>query len=171
MAGDLARPLIVTAQLESSDFAWLNALRRQHYPAERNHVPAHLTLFRTLPPSAEWEIRQILAGLVVQEAPRALIAGTKDLGGGVAFRILSDDLDRIREEIAKRLHGLLTAQDSAGWSAHVTIQNKVPPREARALIESLGSQYDRRPLGISGLGLHRYLGGGWDTLRVFPFRG
>jgi hypothetical protein len=94
-----------------------------------------------------------------------------NLGGGVAFRVASDELDAIRIEIANRLSGLLTAQDRAGWSAHVTIQNKVPPREARALIQALGSQFDRRPVKIAGLGLHRYLGGPWETLRTFPFRG
>jgi hypothetical protein len=171
MALDLARPLIITAEFDPADHAWLDGLRRQYYPAERNRVPAHLTLFRTLPPSAELEIRHILASIVAGQAPRALITGTKDLGGGVAFRVVSDELDRVRGEIADRLHGLLTVQDSAGWSAHVTIQNKVSPREAKALLHALGMQYDRRPLKISGLGLHRYLGGRWETLRVFPFRG
>ena len=102
--------------------------------------------------------------------PRAWIAGVMNLGGGVALRIASDELDRIREELAQRLRGLLTAQDSSGWSAHVTIQNKVSPREARALIEALGNQLDGRPVCISGLGLHRYLGGPWESLRTFPFR-
>jgi hypothetical protein len=94
-----------------------------------------------------------------------------DLGGGAAFRIASDELDTIRAEIADRLTGLLTAQDQAGWSAHVTIQNKVPPREAKALIQALGNQFDRRPIRIAGLGLHRYLGGPWETLRTYSFRG
>ena len=94
-----------------------------------------------------------------------------DLGGGVAFRIGSEELDIVRAEIADRLSGLLTAQDRAGWSAHLTIQNKVPPREAKALIQALGSQFDRRPVRIAGLGLHRYLGGPWQTLRTYSFRG
>jgi hypothetical protein len=83
----------------------------------------------------------------------------------------SDELDAIRSEIAARLHGLLTAQDAAGWFAHVTIQNKVAPREARALMHQLGIDFVERPVRISGLGLHRYLGGPWETLRTFPFRG
>ena len=103
--------------------------------------------------------------------PQAWIAGVMNLGGGVAFRIASDGLDGIRAEIAHCLRGLLTAQDSAGWSAHVTVQNKAPPREARALIDALGDQFLRRPIHISGIGLHRYLGGPWETLRTFSFRG
>jgi 2'-5' RNA ligase superfamily len=167
----LAGPLIVTAELGSDDFAWLNGLRRQHYPVDRNVVSAHLSVFRALPPSAEAEIRHLLAEIALRKAPRASIAGLMSLGGGVAFRILSDELDRLREEMSDRLHGLLSAQDVGGWIPHVTIQNKVPPREARALSESIGSRYDRRPVMVSGLGLHRYLGGPWETLRTFSFRG
>ena len=167
----MAGPLIVTAELAPADFAWLNELRRRHYPADRNQLPAHLSMFQTLPPSAEQEVRQLLSRISTAPAPRAFVAGVMDLGGGVAFRIASDELDNIRDDIADRLAGLLTAQDRSGWSAHVTIQNKVPPREAKALIQALGSQFDRRPIRIAGLGLHRYLGGPWETLRTFPFRG
>jgi hypothetical protein len=56
-----------------------------------------------------------------------------DLGGGVAFRIVSDDLDAIRAELADAFHGLLGAQDAGGWRPHITIQNKVRPKQARAL--------------------------------------
>jgi hypothetical protein len=166
----MAGALIVTGELASPDFAWLNELRRRHYPAERNQLPAHLTMFHAIPPSAESELRQLLRVMADASPPRGWIAGVMNLGRGVALRIASDELDRIREELARRLRGLLTAQDSAGWSAHVTIQNKVPPREARALIQALGSQFDGRPVRISGLGLHRYLGSPWEKLRTFPFR-
>ena len=166
----MAGALIVTGELAPPDFAWLNDLRRRHYPAERNQLPAHLTMFHAIPPSAESELRQLLRVIAEGSPPRARIAGVMNLGGGVAVRVTSDELDRIREEIAQRLRGLLTAQDSAGWSAHVTIQNKVPPRDAKALIQALGSQFEGRPVRISGMGLHRYVGGPWETLRTFSFR-
>ena len=166
----MAGALIVTGELAPPDFAWLNDLRRRHYPAERNQLPAHLTMFHAIPPSAESELRQLLRVMAEGSPPRAWIAGVMNLGGGVALRIASDEFDRIREELAQRLRGLLTAQDSAGWSAHITIQNKVPPREAKALIQALGNQFEGRPVRISGLGLHHYLGGPWESLRTFPFR-
>jgi hypothetical protein len=166
----VAGPLIITAELGSDDFAWLNGLRRQHYPVDRNVVPAHMSLFRALPPSAEAEIRHVLAEIASRKAPRAALSGLMDLGGGVAFRIVSEELDRLREEMSARFHGLLSAQDAGGWIPHVTIQNKVPPQEARALSNSIGARYDRRPLRISGLGLHQYLGGPWETLRTYSFR-
>ena len=164
-------PLIVTAELGRGDFAWLDQLRRAHYPAERNRLPAHLTLFHALPPSAEAELRRRLAELARRPAPPATIAGVMDLGGGTAFRIVSPALDAIRAELVHDLHGLLGAQDAGGWRPHVTIQNKVPNREARALQEVLQEGFVERSLVVAGLGLHRYLGGPWETLAVYAFRG
>ena len=93
-----------------------------------------------------------------------------DMGGGVAFRVASPDLDRIREELACDLHGLLGSQDSGGWRPHITIQNKVEPRVSRALIDSLRRDFSPRPLAISGLGLHSYLGGPWEKIAIYSFR-
>ncbi len=53
----MAGALIITAEMAVPDLAWLDQLRRRHYPAERNQVPAHLTMFHALPPSAEGEVR------------------------------------------------------------------------------------------------------------------
>lgn len=163
--------LIVTVELAAADFAWLNDLRRRHFPPERNQLAAHLTMFHALPPSSERELRSRLAHLAAGPPPLAQVSGLMDLGGGVAFRVASDDLDRIRDELANGLQGLLGAQDSAGWRPHVTIQNKVSPKTARALLAELEQGFRSRPLTISGLGLHRYLGGPWETLATFPFRG
>ncbi|HVL29354.1 MAG TPA: 2'-5' RNA ligase family protein, partial [Sphingomicrobium sp.] len=51
-------PLIVTAELAAPDLARLDGLRRLYYPPERNRLPAHLTMFRALPPSLEDEARR-----------------------------------------------------------------------------------------------------------------
>lgn len=167
----MAGALIVTAELAPPDFAWLDRLRRAHYAAERNQLPAHLTIFHALPPSVEGEVRTALSRLGAERAPRASIEGLMDLGGGVAFRVASPDLDRMRRGLAQDFHGLLGAQDAGGWRPHVTIQNKVRPKESRALLASLERDFRPRPLEIAGLGLHRYLGGPWEKLAVYPFRG
>lgn len=163
--------MIVTAELAPADLVWLDQLRRRHYPPERNQLPAHLTLFRGLPPSAEREVRQVLGRLAAEPRPDASVAGLMDLGGGTAFRVISDQLDWMREKIAGTLHGLLSAQDAGGWIPHVTIQNKVETRTARALKRSLEAGFSPRPLDIIGLGLHRYLGGPWENLQLYRFRG
>lgn len=166
----MAGALIIAAEIAQADFSWLEGLRRAHYPAERNLVPAHVTMFHALPPSSETEVRARLARAVKRRSPSATIAGLMDLGGGVAFRIVSPDLDALREELAAEFRGLLGAQDSGGWRPHVTIQNKVAPKVARAVKESLELDFRERPLAIRGLGLHRYLGGPWEKLAAYPFR-
>lgn len=167
----MAGALIVTAEIAPIDLAWLDQLRQAHYPAHRNQLPAHLTLFHALPPSAESEVRSTLARLAAERTPIASIEGLMDLGGGVAFRIVSIDLDQIRRSLAADFHGLLTAQDSGGWRPHITIQNKAAPKQARALKAALERNFRPRPLGITGLGLNRYLEGPWDHIATFRFRG
>jgi len=166
----MAGALIVTAEIAQGDFSWLEGLRRAHYPPDRNQVPAHLTIFHAIPPSAEPELRSRLARTVRARPPEAMVAGVMDLGGGVAFRVFSPDLDRIRDELADALHGLLGVQDSGGWRPHITIQNKVAPKVARALMESLERSFGPRPLAIRGLALHRYAGGPWEPVADYPFR-
>jgi hypothetical protein len=152
-------------------FAWLDGLRRRHYPADRNRVPAHLTLFHALPPSAEQEVRRSLARACTGAAPVATVAAVMDLGSGVAFRIRSEGLDSLRAELAVEFHGLLGAQDGAGWVPHVTIQNKVARGEAPKLLRQLETGFQPRPVAIKGLQLFRYLNSGeWEALARWRFR-
>ena len=167
----MAGPLIVTAELGEGDFARLDALRRAHFPPERNLLRAHLTMFHALPPSSEAEVRQVLADEARAAPPPATLARLVDLGRGVAFGIDSPALHAIRERIADRFHGCLTAQDAAAWRPHVTIQNKVEPAKARALRQALERDFTPRPVVIRGLELHRYLGGPWENLGRWRFRG
>ena len=167
----MAGPLIVTADFLAPDFAWLEGLRRAHYPAEQNRVPVHLTMFQGLPPSALDEIKHQLSLLSAQGRPRAAIAGLMSFTNGVAFRVVSDELEAIREAIAHHFHGLLSAPDAAGWRPHITIQNKVAPKVAKALMQELEQELRPRPLGIAGLSVHRYRGGPWETLAKYKFRG
>ena len=167
----MAGALIVTAEIAPADLASLDRLRRAHYPPERNQLPAHLTMIHALPPSAEGEVRRSLARLASGAPPRASIDGLMNLGGGVAFRIVSPDLDAVRQELAGNFHGLLSAQDRGGWRPHVTIQNKVSASVARRLLEALDREFQPKPLGIAGLGFHRYLGGPWELIERYSFRG
>jgi hypothetical protein len=146
-------------------------LRWAHYPAERNRVPAHLTLFHHLPPSVEGEVGRRLADYSATAAPAAAIAGILDLGGGTALRVESEGLEDIRYDLALALRGLLTPQDMAPWRPHVTIQNKVEPKEAKALQARLRAGFERRPLAIRGLALWRYLDGPWEPVKRWTFRG
>jgi hypothetical protein len=167
----MAGALIVTAELGASDQAWFDRLRTAHFPPARNFLSAHLTMFHALPPTSESEVRQRLADAARDPPPPAEIAGVMSLGRGVAYRISSPALTQIRETLARAFHGLLSAQDAQGWRPHITVQNKVEPSVARALMAQLQEGFEARPLAISGLGLHRYLGGPWEMVRTYPFRG
>ena len=41
---------ILTARLDPACFAWLDDLRRTHFPPSRNVLAAHLTMFHRLSP-------------------------------------------------------------------------------------------------------------------------
>jgi hypothetical protein len=163
-------PIIVTALFGPGDDGWLQQLRREHYPPELNRVPAHLTLFRHLPPSVEAELSSRLAAAVAVPPPAARISGIADLGQGTALKVESRALIGIREMLADAFHGLLAPQDESPWWPHITIQNKVARTEAKALQRRIAAAFEPRPLAIRALGSWRYLNGLWSPIRVHPFR-
>ena len=163
-------PIIVTALLGKADAAWFDALRRAHFPSERNQLEAHLTMFHHLAPSLEAELKHRLVGETRgTRSPAARVAGLISLGGGVAFRIESPDLADIRARLAEAFAPMLTPQDRAGWRPHVTIQNKVTPTEAKALLRVLEADFSPRPVSIAGLASWRYRGGPWEPLSRHMF--
>jgi 2'-5' RNA ligase len=164
-------PIIVSAVFGAADFRWVDGLRRAHFPPERNHLSAHLTLFHHLPPSALPELLTALSRACAGPPPPATITGLMNLGRGVAFRVSSPGLEAIRADLAEAFHGLLTPQDEAGWRPHVTIQNKVEPHVARALLAQLSEGFRQRPLVIRGLTAWYYRGGPWEEIRTLSFRG
>lgn len=163
-------PIILSARFGWEDFAWLNGLRRKHFPAERNQLDAHLTLFHHLPPSIEPELKQRLGQLTHRRPPSAMADGLLNLGMGTAIRIQSRELAILREALAQAFDDLLIPQDAASWRPHMTIQNKVPPAEARALQEQLGHDFRPRPVQIIGLAAWWYRGGPWELLARYRFR-
>lgn len=163
-------PIIVTATLGAEDFAWLDDLRRRHFPPERNQLSAHLTLFHALPPSVAPELDRRLVAACRGMAPAAQIIRPISLGRGVAFLIDSPGLVAIRRELAEAFATCLSPQDANGFRPHVTIQNKVSPGEARALLAELAEGFRPRRLEIAGLQSHWYRSGPWEPLRRHAFR-
>ncbi len=166
----IAAPIIVSALFGDEDFVWLNGLRRAHFPPERNQLDAHLTLFHHLPPSSKVELKRFLSGARRRASPPAMAEGLTNLGRGVAIRIRSPDLSEIRAKLAAAFARLLKPQDAAGWRAHVTIQNKVEPADARDLLAQLERDFRPRPVRITGLAAWWYRGGPWELIAGYPFR-
>ncbi len=166
-------PIIVAAEFGPADFAWLDGLRRAHFPPERNQIAAHLTLFHHLPPSLLPELdMRLKAATRGVKRPDAAIVEPMSLGRGVALRVRCDALVRIRTDLVEAFQGMLTPQDQAGWRPHVTIQNKVDPAAARALLATLTADPTiARPLAITGIATHYYRGGPWEPIARYRFAG
>ena len=164
-------PLLITAELPVDILEWADSLRRAHYPPERNRLRAHVTLFHALPPGVEDELLQILGYLARSKPPEARISGLMKLGGGTAIAIESPEMTDMHVEISKRMHGLLTDQDSRPLKLHITIQNKVDAAAARALQQQLGPQLRLTRFRFRGFGLYAWEGGLWRPIRSISFRG
>ena len=171
-ASVLTAPIIITAEMGKADQAWANGLRRAHYPADRNVVDAHITLFHHLPPSHIAEVKARLAALADEcPMPKARLSELMQMGGGVAYRVESPELISIRDALAEGFRGLLIPQDQARPRLHITVQNKVEPAVAKALYEMLSSNFQPRSLAINGLAAYYYRGGPWAQIGRWAFRG
>lgn len=169
VTGDPA-PIIVSALFGDRDFAFLNALRRAHFPPERNVIDAHLTLFHHLPPSITAELKhRLTVETRGRQRPKATLSALMSLGRGLALRVESPELEDIRNGLADAFSGLLTPQDRQSWRPHVTIQNKVASSQARALKEELETDFRPRPLEIVGIASWHYRGGPWESLSRHMF--
>ncbi|WP_411342311.1 2'-5' RNA ligase family protein [Sphingopyxis sp. J-6] len=156
----------------AADQHFFDAMRTAHFPPERNHLAAHITLFHQLPPSCLDELTRLIRAIAADTPPPAAsLREVYSLGGGVAFRIDSAGLLAIRDRIADHFFGALTAQDRGTPRFHITVQNKVTASEAKALLARLAEDFRPRPLAIAGLAAHHYRGGPWETAFAANFRG
>ncbi|WP_033923482.1 2'-5' RNA ligase family protein [Sphingomonas sp. 37zxx] len=170
MTDAVPAPIIVAAIFGGQDAAYLNRLRAEHFPPERNQLDAHLTLFHHLAPELARELKQrLVAETRGIAAPDARIAGVMSLGRGVALRIESPAIEEIRARLADAFAPMLIPQDRAGWRPHVTIQNKVEPAVAKALCQQIEAGFVARRLSITGLGAWWYRGGPWEALSRHMF--
>ena len=164
-------PFILTAMLPRDLHAWATALRTEHFPPERNYLEAHVTLFHALPPHCGDEIGRTLKSLAAQTAPLpARLEGVMSLGRGTALKLTSPELLDLRHDIADRFHGMLTGQDQHAPRLHITVQNKVPSAQAKALQAELEPQVMPRDFAFRGLALYRYRGGPWELVKDYVFR-
>ena len=165
-------PLILTARLQPESQLYFDQLRCRHFPPERNFLPAHLTLFHALPGENSAAIASQLNDVARREPPMEGSASRlRSLGGGVAFDIDCPRLVTLRASLARIWHSDLTRQDRQTPRLHITVQNKVSPGTAQALLGELSQSFQLLPLLFEGLDLWRYLHGPWAFVEGFPFTG
>ncbi len=167
-----AAPLILTLALDERAFTFFDEQRRRHFPPARNFIPAHLTLFHHLPGEQIASIQDMLAlWCSGQRCFPIDVTGLRSLGRGVAYTLQSPELPALRTHFATAWASWLTPQDRQKHQPHVTVQNNVDPKEARALLGELSENFvPFRAEGI-GLDLWWYRGGPWEKALAFTFNG
>jgi 2'-5' RNA ligase len=161
-------PVIITLAVDTESQAHLDTLRRKHFPSHRNMVGAHITLFHALDGMRQTEIIGDLKSMRI--APFVVVAdGLRSLGRGVAISIHSEELRTVRTRLASRWMEMLTPQDRQGFRPHVTVQNKVEPAEARALMAAWQPDFLPFVIEAAGLSAWQYLGGPWRLIDTIPF--
>ena len=163
-------PLILTLSMDETAQERFDRLRELHFPPERNHLQAHLSLFHALPGEQAQTIASDLEETCWLRGPMVLEAvGLRFLGKGVAYDLRSPECEALRKELSQRWSHWLGPQDSHRIKPHVTIQNKVSPKRARALYEELQASFVPFEVRGEGLSLWRYMGGPWEPVGTFPF--
>ena len=155
-------PIIVTAELDQASHLVLDELRQRHFPAERNHLAAHLTMYHCLPGDALDAVAERALSLAGAQGPLAArLAGLRSLGRGVAVVVEADGLQWLRNALGAPFRPRLTAQDRQPWRPHVTIANKLTQPAAAALLDALQASWRPRAARVEGITLWRYLGPQW----------
>ena len=163
-------PLVLTLRLDGAAQARFDAERRAHFPAGRNHLAAHLTLFHHLPGEAfaaiEARLREVAAR---QRCFTLVVHDLWMMGRGVAYRLRAAELEPLHRVLAEGWRDWLTPQDRQPLRPHVTVQNKVEARDARALHAALQAGFAPFAAEAIGLALWHYRGGPWEPAADYPF--
>ncbi len=167
---DPPAPLILTLRFDDRSFAFFQAQRQRYFPPDRNLIPAHLTLFHKLPGDHLAIISQDLESAARAQPPFRLdVTGLRSLGRGTAYTLASPNLQFLRRELAQKWDAWLGPQDRQKHQPHVTVQNKVEPADARALLAELSQAFTPFQATALGLDLWSYRGGPWESAGSFLF--
>ncbi len=159
---------VLTLRLDEGSQTFFEGMRRKHFPVERNLIPAHLSLFHTLPDSDDvYEALAKMAGRT--EVFPFAVTGVRSLGKGVAYTVRSGELLRVHAELAEEFGGYLSAQDRQKFMPHVVVQNKATVEAARGLLAELEWGFHQLEGTGVGLDLWHYLGGPWELAETFLF--
>ncbi|MEJ7913300.1 MAG: 2'-5' RNA ligase family protein [Chitinophagaceae bacterium] len=162
-------PLILTLELDEKTFQFFDRQRKIYFPAERNFLAAHLTLFHHLP-AGEQKVREDIEHVASQQPALALmVTGMMFTGNGVAYKLESKRLSSMHKSLQSAWQQWLIPQDKQTLRPHVTVQNKVFSEKARELYGQLSQSFIPFEASGSGLSLWEYLGGPWKPVATYPF--
>jgi 2'-5' RNA ligase len=159
-------PLILTVRIDEKSQQFFNEMRIKHFPPERNVLEAHLTLFHQLPDTNK--TLQVIED-AVRPSFKMEVIKLINLGAGVAYKVQSSHLEELRKGLKTAFADRLIPQDMHGFRAHITVQNKTTPEEARSLLAQLSNGFEPFSIYAKGLDLWEYLGGPWKHRSYHPF--
>lgn len=165
----MSAPLVVTLAVDDAAQTRLQAKRDRHFPPERNVVPAHVSLFHALPGDQLDHVLEDVRAVCARAPFDVAVTGVRSLGRGAALTLESEELLALRGALAGRWTQWLTRQDQQRFRGHVTVQNKVSPQQAAALVEQLQAEFLPWRLRAVGVSLWRYVGGPWEPVETLPF--
>ena len=164
--------LILTLGFDAASFARLEPLRQRHFPADRNFIPVHVTLFQQLPSYALNRVLGTLAQAASAEPPLPFRAtGIVDFGGGAAVDLDCPPARALQTRLRNAWSDILTDSDDRARKLHATVQNKVDRETARATQEALRAGFQGWDGRFETLLLWHYRGGPWEKAGEFPFSG
>lgn len=162
-------PVILTLKINEEAATYFTDLRTQYFPAERNYLEAHLTLFHHLPGN-ETTIFEVVKTACSQQKPMRLqVAQVVSIGAGVAFKLECDALKKLHKNLQQQWQQWLTPQDKQALWPHITIQNKVDRQTALQTQQELNAAFQTFEIQGLGLALWEYLGGPWKLIETFDF--
>ena len=166
-----SKPLILTIKLDDAAQLSFNELRKLYFPAERNFLNAHLTLFHQLPAN-ETSILSDIENLTVHATRLVLqVESVVSIGNGTAYKIASKELQALHRLLQQKWMQWIIQQDKQKLWPHITIQNKVSAEKAKELQAVLKSDFKPFAIYGNGFSLWEYEGGPWEFIRDYEFTG
>ena len=162
-------PLIITLAIDQPSQDYFTQLRDQYFPRHCNYLEAHITLFHHLPSDLTM-ISDVLQTLAKRAIMELQVSGVKNIGNGVAYSIVSSELQQLHAALQKSFAPYLITQDRTVLRPHITVQNKVTAFKAKQTYEALLENFE--PFSIQGLGFSTwlYLKGPWQLVQHYLFQ-
>lgn len=165
----MSRTLILTLLINKEAEEYFTNLRKLHFPSKINYLDAHLTLFHNLP--QHQPVYETLDLMCAQQQSFLMeVSAVRSIGNGVAFKIESEVLQQIHADLQHSLKEFLIPQDKQKLWPHITIQNKVPAEQAKALATSLSDEFEPFKITAEGFVLWAYLDGPWKRHTHYSFK-
>jgi hypothetical protein len=158
---------ILTAKVDKNSQNLLNHLRAEYFPAHRNFLDAHLTLFSHYP---VFDLSNpYFSHLLPEKKMSVSFEQVFYTGMGFAVEVKSPELEVLRSQMLSLLRPAAPGVESSTNKLHVTIQSEVDPRRAINSFEAFSKTWAPVLGEIEGIEVWRPLSGPWGFVGGYRF--